>query len=64
MRRIPGIRVLPFGGGINILILVGGVYFASEHEKGRHEKMNLLCPICLLNRIAPRADEPGAKPTP
>jgi hypothetical protein len=62
-RRMPGIRLLPFGGGLNILLLAGGAYFAWEHEKGRHEKMNLLCPICLLNRVAPRADEPGAKPT-
>jgi hypothetical protein len=51
--------VLPFGGGVNILLLAGGAYFAWEHEKGRHEKMNLLCPICLLNRVAPRADASG-----
>jgi hypothetical protein len=47
------------GGVVNVLLIAGGVYFASEHERGRHERPNLLCPICLLNKIAPAPEKPG-----
>jgi hypothetical protein len=39
-----------------VVLIAGGVYFASEHERGRHERTNLLCPICLLNKIAPTSE--------
>jgi len=51
--RIPRVPRLPFGGGLNVVLVAGAAYFASEHEKGRHEKAHLLCPICWLNKIAP-----------
>jgi hypothetical protein len=53
IRRIPRFPGLPFGGGLNLLLLGGGAYLAWEHEQGRHERPNLLCPICWLNKIAP-----------
>jgi hypothetical protein len=59
IRRMPRIPRLPIGGGWNLLLVAGGVYFASEHERGRHERTNLLCPICLLNKIAPAPEAPG-----
>ncbi|MGD0705531.1 MAG: hypothetical protein ABSA02_37315 [Trebonia sp.] len=50
MARAPG---LPFGGGLNLLLVAGAAYFAWEHEQGRHGRPHLLCPLCLLNKIAP-----------
>jgi hypothetical protein len=58
-RRIPLVRGLPFGGGLNVLLVAGAAYFAWEHEQGRHEQPHLLCPICWLNKIAPAPDGPG-----
>jgi hypothetical protein len=51
--RIPRIPRLPGGPGLNLVLLVGGVYFAAEHEKGRHTRPHVACPICWLNRISP-----------
>jgi hypothetical protein len=51
--RIPRAPGLPGGGGLNLLLLAGGAYFAWEHEQGRHTRPHLACPICWLNRIAP-----------
>jgi hypothetical protein len=50
------------------LLLVGGaVYFAWEHEQGRHERPHLLCALCWLNKIAPPPEASGdsgpAEPT-
>jgi hypothetical protein len=47
------------------LILVAGtaVYFAAEHEQGKHEQAHLLCPICWLNRIAPATEPSDGTPT-
>ena len=50
---------LPFGGGIELVMLGGAAYFAWEHEQGRHAQAHLLCPICWLNRIAPAPEAPG-----
>ena len=52
--RVPG---LPFGGGLNLLLVAGGAYFVWEHEQGRHGRPNALCPLCWLNKVAPT---PGA----
>lgn len=60
IRRVPG---LPGGGGLNLVLLAGGAYFAWEHEQGRHTRPHVACPICWLNRIAPRND-PGSSPGP
>jgi hypothetical protein len=49
---VPGFPRLPIGG-VKLLLLAGGAYFAWEHEQGKHEGPNLLCPICWLNKIAP-----------
>jgi hypothetical protein len=41
-------------------MLVGGAaYFAWEHEQGRHARLNVLCPICWLNKVAPAPDASG-----
>jgi len=54
MPRAPG---LPFGGGLNLLLLAGGAYFVWEHGQGRHGRPQVLCPLCWLDKIAPA---PGA----
>jgi hypothetical protein len=53
---------LPVGSGLELLLAGGAVYFASEHEQGKHSQAHMLCPICWLNRIAPAADPPGRPP--
>jgi hypothetical protein len=64
--RIPRVPGLPGGGGLNLLLLAGGVYFAAEHERGRHTQPHVACPICWLNRIAPPPPDAasGASPPP
>ena len=57
IRRIPRVPWVPFGGGMNLMLIAGGAYFAWEHEQGRHERPHVLCPVCWLNKIAPA---PGA----
>jgi hypothetical protein len=54
--RVPG---LPFGGGLNLLLVAGAAYLAWEHEQGRHERPHVLCPLCLLNKIAPAPEASG-----
>ncbi len=54
--RVPG---LPFGGGLNFLLVAGAAYFAHEHDQGRHERPNALCPLCWLNRITPASQASG-----
>ena len=49
MPRAPG---LPFGGGLNLLLVAGGAYLAWEHEQGWHRRPHALCPLCWLNKIA------------
>lgn len=59
IRRIPRVPGLPFGGGLNVLLVGGAAYLAWEHEQGRHERPHVLCPVCWLNRIAPSREAPG-----
>ena len=47
------------GGGLNLVLVAGAAYFASEHEKGRHGRPHVLCPLCWLNKIAPAPKAPG-----
>jgi hypothetical protein len=54
--RTPG---LPFGGGLNLLLVAGAAYFAWEHEQGRHERPHLLCPLCWLNKVTPASEASG-----
>ena len=54
MPRAPG---LPFGGGLNLLLVAGAGYFVWEHGQGRHGRPQVLCPLCWLDKIAPA---PGA----
>jgi hypothetical protein len=54
-------RLLRFGipvSGLELLVAGSGLYFASEHEKGKHGQPHVLCPICWLNKIAPAAGPP------
>ena len=57
LRRIPGLPGLPFGGGPGVVLAAGAVYFAWEHEQGRHRGPHVLCPVCWLNKIAPASGE-------
>jgi hypothetical protein len=59
LRRIPRVPGLPFGAGLDVVLVASGVYFAWEHEQGRHGRPHLLCPICWLNKIAPAAEASG-----
>ena len=52
--RAPG---LPFGGGLNLVLVAGAAYFVWEHGQGLARRPHLLCPLCLLDKIAP---DPGA----
>ena len=36
-----------------MVLVAGAAYVASEHEKGRHGRPHVLCPLCWLNKIAP-----------
>ncbi|HEY3882508.1 MAG TPA: hypothetical protein VGM12_28320, partial [Trebonia sp.] len=54
--RTPG---LPFGGGLNVVLLAGGAYFVWEHGQDRHERPHLLCPVCWLERIDPAPEASG-----
>jgi hypothetical protein len=58
-RRIPRVPGLPLGGGLNLALVAGAAYFAWEHEQGRHEQPQLLCPLCWLNKIAPASGASG-----
>jgi hypothetical protein len=57
--RIPRALGLPFGGGLNLLLLAGGAYFAWEHEQGRPGRTHALWPLCWLNKIAPAPKATG-----
>lgn len=59
LRRLPRIPVLPFGGGLNVLLGLGAAHFAWEHEQGRHERPHVLCLVCWMNKIAPAPEAPG-----
>jgi hypothetical protein len=43
-----------------LVLLAGAAYLASEHEKGRHGRPNVLCPLCWLNKITPASKAPGS----
>jgi hypothetical protein len=54
-------RMLRIGlpvSGLELLLAGSGLYFASEHEKGKHGQAHVLCPICWLNKIAPATEPP------
>jgi hypothetical protein len=57
--RIPRAPLLPFGGGLNLVLVVGAAYFVWEHGQGRHGRPHLLCPLCWLEKIDPASDPPG-----
>ena len=61
--RVPRAPGLPFGGGLNLVLVAGAAYFVWEHGQGRHERSHLLCPLCLLDKIAPAPQAP-AGPSP
>jgi hypothetical protein len=56
-RRIPRFPGLPFGGGLDLLLVAGAAVFAWQHEQGRHERPHPLCLICWLNKVAPEAQD-------
>lgn len=49
---------LPFGGGVDLLLMGGAAYFAWQHEQGKHAQPHMLCLVCWLNRVAPATDPP------
>ena len=42
-----------------MVLVAGAAYFASEHEKGRHGRPQVLCPLCWLNKITPVPEVSG-----
>jgi hypothetical protein len=42
-----------------LLLVAGAAYLAWEHQQGRHERPQVLCPLCLLNKIAPAPEASG-----
>ena len=56
MPRAPG---LPFGGGLNVVLVAGAAYFVWEHGQGRHGRPHLLCPLCWLEKIDSAPDPSG-----
>jgi len=59
IRRMPRGPGLPFGGGLNVVLVAGAAYFAWEHEQGRHGRPHVLCVVCWLNKVAPSAEASG-----
>ena len=59
LRRIIRVPGLP-GGGVQLVLLAGGAYFAWEHEQGKHAQPHLLCPVCWLNKIAAAPEAPSS----
>jgi hypothetical protein len=55
---------LPFGGGLDLLLVGGAAYFAWEHEQGRHQRPHALCLSCWLNKIAPDASSGSSSAEP
>jgi hypothetical protein len=64
LRRVPRVPGLPFGGGLDVVLVAGAAYFAWEHEQGRHTRPHLLCPVCWLNKIAPASEASGGSSPP
>lgn len=64
IRPILRSRLLPFGGGMDMLLVAGAAYFAWEHEQGKHAHPHILCPICWLNKIAPPPPAASSGPSP
>jgi hypothetical protein len=62
--RIPRVPGLPFGGGLNLVLAAGAAYFVWEHGQGRHERPRLLCPVCLLSKVAPDPESSGEPSSP
>jgi len=56
MPRAPG---LPFGGGLNLVLVAGAAYFVWEHGQGRHGRPRLLCSLCWLDRVDPAREASG-----
>jgi hypothetical protein len=61
IRRMPRFG-LPVSGGLELVLVAGAAYFASEHEQGKHRQAHMLCPICWLNKIAPASEPPDGTP--
>jgi hypothetical protein len=57
--RIPRAPGLPFGGGLNLVLMAGGAYFVWEHGQDRHGRPHLLCPVCWLEKADPAPGRPG-----
>jgi hypothetical protein len=50
MHRVPRAPGLPFGGGLNLLLVAGSAYFVWQHGQGRHERPVPFCPLCWLDK--------------
>jgi hypothetical protein len=42
-----------------LVLVAGAAYLAAEHEKGRHGRPHVLCPLCWLNKITPTPKASG-----
>jgi hypothetical protein len=59
-RRMPRAPGLPFGGGLNLLLVAGAAYVVWEHGQARHGRPQALCPLCWLDKLAPSPGRPVA----
>ena len=49
-------RMLKLGlpiAGLELAGVAGAAYLTWEHDQGRHDQANLLCPICLMDKFVP-----------
>jgi hypothetical protein len=42
--------------GLELAGVAGAAYLTWEHDQGRHEQANLLCPICWMDKLVPVAE--------
>jgi hypothetical protein len=56
MPRAPG---LPFGGGLNAVLVAGAAHFVREHGQGRHGRPHLPGPLRWREKTDPVPDAHG-----
>ena len=61
-RSLPRTHGLPFGGGLNLLLVGGAAYLVWEHQQGRHGRPHALCPLCWLNKVTAAPGAPDGSP--
>jgi hypothetical protein len=42
--------------GLELVGVAGAAYLTWEHDQGSHDKPNLMCPICWMDKLVPVTD--------